>query len=126
MIGWLCLFTPTGHEKPVGSGDWVSRSIIGDGNVGIGSIFLVLGVADVPSTPPVGRILVGPFSLTILGYPLGTGVGRGFSNARRFAQTWVNNSWKGYDSDIDTSTRRTLTRTRAPILNSFTRIVSHW
>src|SRR5262249_9737482 len=42
------------------------------------------------------------------------------------SQTRTNTSRKGYASDNDTATRRTLTRTTAPSFNSRTRMVSHW
>ncbi|TWT64555.1 N-acetylneuraminate epimerase precursor [Rubinisphaera italica] len=51
----------------------------------------------------------------------GTGCG---GRSCRFCQTWPNNSRYGYASDSDSHTFRHVTRTCAPILSSFTRIVS--
>ncbi|TWT60798.1 hypothetical protein Pan54_15250 [Rubinisphaera italica] len=51
------------------------------------------------------------------------GTGRG-GRSCRFCQTWPNNSRYGYASDSDSHTFRHVTRTCAPILSSFTRIVS--
>ena len=58
--------------------------------------------------------------------PVPATAGRGVVfKLRRRSHTCTNNARNGYASDNATHTRRTVTRTTAPIFSSFTRMVSH-
>ena len=99
------------------SGSGASRGLVDGSQTTEIAVFSVLST---PRTPAALRRHLARLGVHLANasIPLATALAAGVGSVtrRRFSQTLANKSWNGYASDNATTTRRTLTRTIAPIL----------